>query len=286
MVKRLYQKVNVERRLELNGEKIEQRKDVLPQATATNLKALLDPFRANDVSLMSKGGSSTTNLTHDDVLNVHGTSFLRIHQLARKAHIFKARRVAQIVELYFRKKAGEKERLEREKEQNLRRISRLAIQAVKKRWSQANKVYKVLQQQEEEELKRIKGREHLSQMLEHSTNLLEQQLASGNVNVNKEDSSLENSYDSDDHLSSGSNSSSDEDDGDKTTDENLTVEELKSRTKILTSLLVCRLPKQKIVKTMLMYRRVFQLSTVAQCHRHPPVQMSKMPQSTLNNKRC
>ena len=52
------------------------------------------------------------------------------------------------------------------------------MQAVKKRWNQAQKVYQIIQNEKEEELKKIKGRQHLSEMLEHSTQLLEAQLTS------------------------------------------------------------------------------------------------------------
>ena len=243
LVKKLYQKIYVERRLELHGDKVEQRKTVLPQ---TNSKLNIDPFRANDLIITAKSvHGSTPNSTHQDILLRQGMAFSKVHQNARKQHLLKTRRIAQMIEQYFRKKAGEKERLEREREQNLRRISRLAVQAVKRRWIQASKVYRHLQQQEEEELKRIKGREHLSQMLEHSTQLLEAQLAKPPIQENPEDSSSESesSQDSDHHLSSSSDDLSDEEEEEvrnelgqndietDANDEKLTLDELRLKYK-------------------------------------------------------
>ena len=47
---------------------------------------------------------------------------------------------------------------------------------VKKRWNLAERAYKVLKKDEEDQLKRIQGKEHLSKMLEQSTQLLGAQL--------------------------------------------------------------------------------------------------------------
>lgn len=82
------------------------------------------------------------------------------------------------------------------------------MQAVKKRWNQAQKVYQIIQNEKEEELKKIKGRQHLSEMLEHSTQLLEAQLTSSReptVEAESDDNSTtfdDNTNDSDNFLSS------------------------------------------------------------------------------------
>lgn len=230
LVRKLYRKVHIEKRMELHGDHVEPRKTILPQ---TNGRLYIDPFRANDVIKTAKSvQGAVPNATHQDILLAQGMAFSKLHQQARKQHYFRTRRIAQMIEQYFRKKAGEKERLEREREQNLRKISRLAIQAVKKRWTQASKVVRHLQQEEEEELKRIRGREHLSQMLEHSTQLLEAQLSKPAHEQNESD---ESSMDSDEDLDSTSDS---DDDGDenptKQEDEGLTVEELRLKYNNLT----------------------------------------------------
>ncbi|KAM9934895.1 hypothetical protein OXX80_005525 [Metschnikowia pulcherrima] len=208
MLKRLYEKVMVEERFELNGEKIERRKVMLPNGFA---KHSSDFFRENG-SIVPKIQGAANDQTFQDHLVAQGMAFSRVHQGIRKQHQAKTRRIAQIIEQHFRKKAGEKERLAREQELNLRRLSRLAIQAVRKRWSQANRVYRFLQQEKEEELKQIEGREHLSKMLEHSTQLLEAQLnKSSRENTEFETSNVESDSDSSENNSDEMSSDEDED---------------------------------------------------------------------------
>lgn len=174
LLKRLYDKIVVEERFEVNGDKIERRKVIAPNLS--NQRAS-DPFRDTG-AIAPKIQGASNDLTYQDFLLAQGMAFSKIHQLMRRQHQARTRKIAQMVEQHFRKKRGEKERLQREQDQNLRRISRLAIQAVKKRWSQAYKVYRHIQMEKEEQIKQIEGREHLSKMLEHSTQLLEAQLQS------------------------------------------------------------------------------------------------------------
>lgn len=209
----LRQKIDVDERFELNGDKIEQRKVTLPNMTSK----LSDPFRDNGL-IVPRIQGATNDLTYIDHFSAQGMAFSRIHQQARRHHMARIRRIAQMVEQHFRKKAGEKERLAREREQNLRKISRLAITAVRKRWAKAYKVFRVIQQEKEEELKQIEGREHLSKMLEHSTQLLEAQLnRSSRENTEAE-------ADSDDDISS-SDDSAPEEQGDN----ELLVDELRKK---------------------------------------------------------
>lgn len=231
LLKRLYDKVMVEERFELNGDKIERRKIMLPN---TNTKLLLDPFRESG-AVIPKIQGANNDQTFQDHLVSQGMAFARIHQQMRRLHQARGRKIAQMIEQHFRKKAGEKERLAREREQNLRRISRLAIQAVKKRWSQANKVYRILQQQKDEEIKQIEGREHLSKMLEHSTQLLEAQLnRSSRDNTESElQSDSDDEQDSNNNPENFSTSDSESDKEDQADiragDNTLSVDELKKK---------------------------------------------------------
>ncbi|KAI3403455.2 SWR1 [Candida oxycetoniae] len=174
MFRKIYQKINVENTLEFNENKIERRKIILPPTS--NVK-LSDPFR-DTTSVFPKLQGSANNMTHQDHLLAQGMTFSRIHQQMRRQHINRSRKVALIVDQHFKKKKGEKDRLNRERDMNLKKMSRIMMQAIKKRWNEAFKVYQIIQNEKEEELKKIKGREHLSQMLEHSTQLLEAQLTS------------------------------------------------------------------------------------------------------------
>lgn len=232
-IRKLYEKTSIEKRLELNGDKIERRKTVLPHSS--NTKQAVDPFRSHG-AIIPKTQGVTIHSTHHDYFLSHGMAFSRIHLQMRRQHQLRTKKIAQMIEQHFKKKKGEKERLAKEKEQNLKRISKMAVQAVKKRWIQASKVYRFLQLQKEEELKKIKGREHLSQMLEHSTQLLEAQFNKSSRDISEVDTENENNdSESDDHLSSSSdeNSNSAENTRDNVNmDENdmqLTVEELRAK---------------------------------------------------------
>lgn len=213
--KLLHRKVSEEHSLELNGDKIEKRKLALPQ---TNAKIQADPFR--NTSSINPKVAGLTSATHMDNLVAQGVSFSKIHQQVRKQRQLRVRKIATMVDQHFKWKRGEKERIEREREQNLKKISRIAIQAVKKRWTQANKVYKFLQDQRDEELKKIKGREHLSHMLEHSTQLLEAQL--------KRDESGDEGEDSENN-SDNMSDSADSESIDDTMDDQLSVDKLKEK---------------------------------------------------------
>lgn len=231
LLKRLYEKVMVEERFELNGDKIEKRKIIVPNVSS---KLTLDYFRDNGCTNPKIQGAANDQ-TFQDYFITQGMAFSKIHLSMRRQHQARVRRIAQMVEQHFRKKAGEKERLEREREQNLRRVSRLAVQAVKKRWSQAYKVYRFLQNEKEEELKQIEGREHLSKMLEHSTQLLEAQLNRSS----RENTEAESAADSDDASASedSDNFSSDNESEAEAAETNetdvldseLTIEELKKK---------------------------------------------------------
>lgn len=215
-LKNLYQKVVHEKSLELKGEKIEKRKLALPQ---TNARQEADPFRST-LSLVPKN-QGVLSSTHIDNLLSQGASFARIHQQVRKQRQLRSRKIAGMIDQHFRWKRGEKERIAREREQTLKKIGRLAVQAVKKRWTQAHKVYKYIQDQKEEELKKIKGREHLSNMLQHSTQLLEQQLnRTSSAGTETEDNGEE---------SEGLGSNDSESSVDDTMDDNLTVDKLREK---------------------------------------------------------
>lgn len=229
LLKRLYEKILVEERFELNGDKVERRKVMLPNIS--NQKLSSDPFRETGC-IAPKIQGATNDQTFQDHFVDQGVSFSKIHQQMRRLHQARARRVAQMVDQHFRRKRGEKERLEKEREQNLKRISRLAIQSVKKRWSQAHKVYRHIQHEKEEEIKQREGREHLSKMLEHSTQLLEAQLNKSEENTAGEADSDDEEAEQDSENFSSSESESEAEPDLNTIDKpdsECTVEELRKK---------------------------------------------------------
>ena len=241
MFKRISHKINVDNTLEFQGNKIERRKVIIPPVYNVKLN---DPFRITS-TVVPKMQGSNNDCTHQDYLLTQGMAFSRIHHQMRRQHINRARKVASIVDQHFKKKGGEKERLLKEREQNLKKMSRIAMQAVKKRWNDAFKVYLIIQTAKEEELKKVKGREHLSQMLQHSTQLLEAQLTSSKeataeseaVMGEENDMEMNDSYDSDDFISSSDeNEENDREQGANGTtarggdlDSNLSVEDLRRK---------------------------------------------------------
>ncbi|CCG25940.1 Swr1 protein [Candida orthopsilosis Co 90-125] len=248
MFKTIWHKINIDNTLEFNANKIERRKVIIPPVSNVKLN---DPFR-NTSSVVPKMQGSNNDLTYQDHLLTQGMAFSRIHHQMRRQHLNRARKVASIVDQHFKKKKGEKERLLKEREQNLKKMSRVAMQAVKKRWNDAFKVYSIIQTAKEEELKKVKGREHLSQMLQHSTQLLEAQLTSSkeataeceSIIGEDDDMEMNDSGDSDNFTSSSDDNDDNDDGNDDETeskegsngstvqvdpDSNLSVEELRRK---------------------------------------------------------
>lgn len=179
--------------------------------------------------------------TFQDYLLNHGIYMSRLFQNNKRARIARARKVSFMIEQHFKHIAGAEERKAREEEKHKRNLARAAMQAVKKRWTVAERAYRVLLKDEEEHLKRIKGKEHLSKMLEQSTQLLEAQLThkvEESVNSDSEGDSENSSVseDDDDLLTSSSEEEEEEREEQKTipdakflADEQLAEEQLKRR---------------------------------------------------------
>ncbi|SMN19704.1 similar to Saccharomyces cerevisiae YDR334W SWR1 Swi2/Snf2-related ATPase that is the structural component of the SWR1 complex [Maudiozyma saulgeensis] len=187
---------------------------------------------------------------HQDYLINQGIFMSKLFQNSKKSRIARAKKVSQMIEQHFKHVAGAEERKLREEEKRKRGIVRAIIQALKKRWHLAERAYRVLRKDEEEQLKRIQGKKHLSKILERSTQLLGAQLNQGqdsddvgseNSGSTSDASDLSiNSRDSDDNLSSSSEEDNENEVNSiiedipnippsKSDDDNLTVEELRSR---------------------------------------------------------
>lgn len=164
------------------------------QPITTKEARLIQSHRPDPVTFFYK----EQNLqTYQEYLINHGVYMSKLFQNSKKARIARARKVSQMVEQHFKHIAGAEERKAREEEKRKKGLARAAMQAVKRRWTLAERAYKILRSDEEEQLKKIKGKEHLSKMLEQSTQLLGAQL-----NQNVEESVSEGDIDnSDDDLS-------------------------------------------------------------------------------------
>ncbi|EDO18657.1 hypothetical protein Kpol_1055p13 [Vanderwaltozyma polyspora DSM 70294] len=198
---------------------------------------LIQSYRPPPISYMYK----EQNLqTHQDHLINQGIYMSKLLQSNKKARISRARKVSQMIEQHFRHIAGAEERKLKEEEKQRKALARTAMQAVKRRWTLAEKAFRVLKKDEEEELRRIQGKKHLSKVLEQSSQLLGAQL--NQQQDDSEVSSIDNSKNESDLSSSESNNddfltSSDEEieqeletsisEKSNTVDEALTTEELK-----------------------------------------------------------
>lgn len=208
------------------------------QAITTKDARLTQSHRPDPVSYFYK----QQNLqTFQEYLINHGIYMSKLFQNNRRARISRARKVSQMIEQHFKHIAGAEERLEKEEEKKKRALARAAVQAVKKRWTLAERAYRVLRKDEEEKLKRLKGKEHLSKMLEQSTQLLEAQLNQNveevtETSASESDSGSEDEEEDDELLTSSSEEEMKDEEHNKTLisdeiaeDESLTVEELQKK---------------------------------------------------------
>lgn len=215
----------------------------------------LQPISLRDVTLPSNAiepisafyNEQSKHVFQDHLIN-QGVVMSKIFQDNKRARISRARKVSQWIESHFKHIAGAEERKLKDEERRRKNLARFAMQAVKKRWAVAERALKVLQKDELDRLERIQGKQHLTEMLEQSTQLLGAQLnrldknesavensASGEIYSDSEESISgvmnEEGNEEDDVMSTSS--SSVEADGDSIknneNDINLSLEELKSK---------------------------------------------------------
>ncbi|SCU95902.1 LAME_0F14004g1_1 [Lachancea meyersii CBS 8951] len=146
--------------------------------------------------------------TFQDHLINHGIFMTRRFQEIKKARAANVRKITLMVEQHFRHVAGAEERQQREEEKRLKSLARTAVQAVKRRWMVAEKAYRVLKKDEEDQLRKIQGKEHLSKMLEQSTQLLGAQLKRLNQDENEKELNTSASHSDMEHSNSDNDTDS------------------------------------------------------------------------------
>ncbi|GMF05783.1 unnamed protein product [[Candida] boidinii] len=166
------------------------------------IKEPINPFRL-------KG-----QLTHNDHLMAQGMVSAKLLKDRRNNRIQKCRRIAQMVETYFKRLSKEEERQSKDTERKIIRLARETAKEVKKRWTVAVKAYKILEEREKERERAEKSKEQLSRILDHSTKVLGAQLTRRSESATatddesrRRDGSMEPEADSD----NGSNSDASED---------------------------------------------------------------------------
>lgn len=190
--------------------------------------------------------------TQHDHLVSHAVYFAKLMSDERKQHMATARKVANMIDMYFKRLSGAEERERKIQEKLIRQLARRTANEVLKKWKLAEKVVMQRKTQELEEQQRARGKIQLNNILEHSAQLLEarrqfhddsddesdesinedESMADGDADSNDmSDSDLESESSGDSEVMSSSDESEDEkadvevDQG----DELLTVEELKAK---------------------------------------------------------
>lgn len=151
--------------------------------------------------------------THQDHLITQGVISARKLYELRKERLQKTRKIAQMVESYFKRKYSSKERIAKDQQAKVQRLARDTARMVKKKWQQAEKAFNILEERKRERERAIKSKEHLSEILEHSTQLLEKQRRASESSA------------SDSNMSSDESDSDDEDDNDN----DLSIAELRKK---------------------------------------------------------
>ncbi|KOH01161.1 chromatin-remodeling protein SWR1 [Saccharomyces eubayanus] len=199
--------LRIKKGIESGTLKYDKETDSLQPLTSKEIKIIL-AYKPDPISYFYK----QQNLqVHRDHLINQGVHMSKLFRNSTKARIARAKKVSQMIEQHFKHIAGAEERKLKEEERHKKGLARFAVQAVKKRWNMAEKAYRILRKDEEEQLKRIEGKQHLSKMLEKSTQLLGAQLnqtnedgKEGNLSSNSDDISSESDIGMDDELSTSS----------------------------------------------------------------------------------
>ncbi|GAV30597.1 hypothetical protein PMKS-004111 [Pichia membranifaciens] len=160
------------------------------------------------------------DLTHYDHLLAQGTKSSKLIHDLRTTKIQKCKRIAQMIEVHFKRLSQEKEKQEKEYKKKITRLARETAKEVKKKWLIAVKAYKILEERERERERLLKSKEQLSKILDHSTKVLGAQLigkpSNDNSSVEPEENNAAEVDDSttgtsNDEMSSSSDSEDEED---------------------------------------------------------------------------
>ena len=186
----------------------------------TMIKRNLD-YNINNYKLSENPFRMKNELSHYDHLIAQGLKSSKLIRDLRSNKIQKCKRIAQMIEVHFKRLSQENDKKEKEFQKKIYRLARDTAKEVKKKWNIAVKAYKVLEERENEHLRLKKSKEQLSKILDHSTKVLGAQMitksSNNNSSVEPEKIQSENNSEDDDSESHSesdnfSSSSSDEDD--------------------------------------------------------------------------
>ncbi|TID28176.1 hypothetical protein CANINC_002609 [Pichia inconspicua] len=203
-----------------------------PHYNINNYKPDEDPFRMKN------------DLTHFDHLIAQGVKSSKLVHDLRVNKIQKCRKIAQMIELHFKRLSQENDKKEKEYKKKIQRLAKDTAREVKKKWLIAVKAYRILEERDKEKMRAQKSKEQLSKILDHSTKVLGAQLAgkSQSVIINEENvkpigdddddgNDVSDVSDDDDENMSSSSDEEEASDGksDNEDDSKLTPEQLKKK---------------------------------------------------------
>ena len=124
-------------------------------------------------SAAKKQPEPATPQSRHDIMLKHIVNFSGLLAQERRSNISRAKRIAQMVQAHFKRLEGTDEKELKAEEKRIRRLAKQTAQEVRKKWKLAEKVVKQRRAAILAEQQRLLGKQHLNQILEHSTQLLE-----------------------------------------------------------------------------------------------------------------
>ncbi|ORY75775.1 SNF2 family N-terminal domain-domain-containing protein [Protomyces lactucae-debilis] len=111
--------------------------------------------------------------SHQDILSNQACYFAKLMQDERRRNLSNARKIAGMVQQHFKRISGADERLEKDLLKLQRGLAKKTASEVRRKWRLAGKEVQRRVLVKEQEQQRALGKQHLNQILEHSTSLLD-----------------------------------------------------------------------------------------------------------------
>ncbi|KAK9386762.1 SNF2 family N-terminal domain-containing protein [Lipomyces mesembrius] len=170
--------------------------------TANSLKRPFEPPKAR---------------SHRDQFLSHAIYLSKLATDVRKSHLSRAKKIASMVQLHFKRLSGADEKERRLAEKRLRQLAKRTAMEVKRKWRLAEKVVRQKITQRHQEQQRLVGKLQLNSILDHSTQLLEARRGQlpAKIEFDNDDKSIFDESESDIIMDSELDSTSDEDSEDE-----------------------------------------------------------------------
>lgn len=131
---------------------------------------------------------------HHDHLIAQSTFFAKLMSDERRVHMSQSKKIAGMVDLYFKRLSGAEEKERKRESQRIRQLARRTALEVMKKWRIAEKVVQQRNAKRLEDEQRQAGKEQLNMILEHSAQLLEARVVTTEDQTNEIDN-VENADD-------------------------------------------------------------------------------------------